>query len=123
MARHRAKCVGYTQKWNELHPEELKINREKIKERNRMRRMEVLIHYGGNPPKCACCGESNVWFLTIDHINGGGTKHTKIVGPGDTLIRWIIKNSYPDMFQILCYNCNCSRAKHDGVCPHKLIEV
>jgi hypothetical protein len=32
----------------------------------------VFNHYG---KVCACCGESNPIFLSIDHIGGGGTKH------------------------------------------------
>lgn len=38
----------------------------------RRMRLEALQAYGG---KCACCGESNVEFLAIDHINGNGNKH------------------------------------------------
>jgi hypothetical protein len=120
---HRSLYVKSVQKYNLSHPEQYLHGIERTKENNRQRRIHVLIHYGGDPPKCACCGESNINFLTIDHINGGGTKHTQQVGPGDTLIRWIVKNDYPNMFQILCYNCNCGRAKHNGICPHKLVEV
>lgn len=82
-------------------------------------RLEVLIHYGGNPPKCACCDESNVKFLTIDHINGGGAKQRKQVGGGFNFYRWLIRNNFPEGYQVLCFNCNCGRAKNNGVCPHK----
>ena len=45
-------------------------------QRTRQRlRLEILIHYGGPVPKCACCGESHIEFLSIDHIGGGGKKH------------------------------------------------
>src|SRR5262245_17032688 len=35
-------------------------------------RQEVLDHYGGC---CACCGETQLEFLSLDHKNGGGCKH------------------------------------------------
>jgi len=82
-------------------------------------RLDVLIHYSGNPPKCACCGESYIEFLTVDHINGGGVKHRKKVGiTGTFFYRWLKKNSYPKEFRVLCYNCNCSIG-HYGYCPHE----
>jgi hypothetical protein len=80
----------------------------------------VLIHYGGNPPKCACCGESHIKFLTIDHINSGGKQHRKKLGlQGSGFYRWLKRNGFPKGYQILCYNCNCGRAKNNGICPHR----
>lgn len=77
---------------------------------------ETISYYGG---KCACCGESNIQFLTIDHINGGGTKHNKEIGGGGTrLYRWLRDNKYPDGFQVLCFNCNSGRAINNQICPH-----
>jgi hypothetical protein len=77
-------------------------------------REEVIAHYGG---KCICCGEKEFVFLTIDHINGGGNKHRKEVGPS-SIPRWLRKNNYPKGYQILCHNCN--QAKNiKGVCPHQ----
>src|SRR3990172_5963982 len=40
-------------------------------------RREVLDHYGG---ACACCGETTLEFLSLDHKNGGGTKHRNEIG-------------------------------------------
>jgi hypothetical protein len=85
-------------------------------------RLQILVHYGGNPPKCACCGEPEPKFLTIDHINGGGSKHRR--GPkapfkcSTLYYRWIIKNNYPNIFQILCMNCNFAKGMY-GKCPHQ----
>ena len=79
-------------------------------------RWTVLMHYGGIPQKCSCCGESEVKFLTIDHVNNDGAKHRKeIVG---NLTQWLLKNGLPEGFQILCYNCNCAKGFF-GTCPHK----
>lgn len=79
----------------------------------------ILDHYG---PKCVCCGEETREFLTIDHINNDGAKMRQIHGTGLRLHRWIIKKQFPDTFQILCYNCNCGRARNGGICPHQITE-
>ena len=82
-------------------------------------RLKVLIHYGGNPPKCACsgCNESHVEFLTIDHINGGGRKHRRKVGSGHNFFLWLIRNNFPEGYQVLCMNCNWAKGNY-GMCPH-----
>jgi hypothetical protein len=67
----------------------------------RSNRLKVINYYGG---RCVRCHESIIQFLTIDHINGGGGKHKKILN--GSIDPWLIKNNYPDNFQILCYNCN-----------------
>lgn len=67
--------------------------------------------------KCACCGEDNVGFLTIDHINGFGTKERR---QGINLKR-VRDERDLTKYQILCFNCNCGRSfrGENGVCPHK----
>lgn len=74
---------------------------------------ECISHYG---VKCYCCSESNLIFLTIDHINGGGNKHRKEIGT--RLYRWLIKNNFPNGFQVSCMNCNWGKYLNKGVCPH-----
>lgn len=74
----------------------------------------VISHYGG---KCNCCGESIFEFLQIDHINGGGRKHRAEVGSGTKFYRWLIRNGFPDGFQVLCANCNFGKGQY-GTCPH-----
>lgn len=67
-----------------------------------------------------CCGEGIRDFMAIDHINGGGRKHrrdTKIRS-GIDFVEWIIKNDFPDFLQLLCHNCNQSKAWL-GKCPHE----
>lgn len=96
-------------------------NQEKFKQRlsdqNRKRRMIVLSFYGGNPPTCACCGEGTMQFLSIDHIQGGGNKHRKELGVGKSIYPWLIRNNFPDGFQVLCHNCNMAKGFY-GRCPH-----
>ena len=69
------------------------------------RKVKVLEAYSGKNPRCACCKESNLLFLSIDHIEGGGTKHRIAIGRS-SFYPWLIKNNYPKGFRVLCYNCN-----------------
>jgi len=94
--------------------------REYHKLHTRKTRLRVLKHYSGENPSCACCGESEVKFLTLDHTNNDGYK-TRSNGKraaGSELCRWIIKNQFPPIFQVLCFNCNCAKGFYE-VCPHK----
>lgn len=98
-------------------------SKERFKEYQRklraFRKNLVLEHYG---KKCVCCGETEIKFLTIDHIHSDGVEHRKTLGGsggGSIIIAWIVKNCFPEnMFQILCYNCNLSKGVY-GECPHK----
>jgi hypothetical protein len=100
--------------------------RDYVTQRNLARRIRVLTHYSGGVPKCACCGETILDFLTIDHINLDGAKHRREISSkseraaGQKTYVWLEKNGYPEGFQVLCYNCNCGSFKHKGICPHKL---
>ena len=79
----------------------------------------ALDHYGG---KCACCGESRFEFLSIDHINGGGTKHREEIGRGTAMYQWLRRSGWPSGFRVLCHNCNQAIGfyKH---CPHQLEKI
>jgi hypothetical protein len=77
-------------------------------------RIDTINHYGG---KCDCCGETNIEFLSFDHINGGGNKHRKEEGIKN-LARWVRARGYPKDFRILCRNCNFSIGAY-GYCPHQ----
>lgn len=77
-------------------------------------KLAMIAAYGGC---CACCGEDMPEFLTIDHLAGGGTKHRLSIG--NNLIKWLKKKGWPrEGFQLLCYNCNCSKGSY-GECPHE----
>lgn len=91
--------------------------RQQAKEHRDFMKARILSRYGY---KCRCCGESNELFLTIDHINNDGNKHRKEMNYRSIYV-WLVKNNYPDNFQILCYNCNCGKSRNKGVCPHKEI--
>jgi len=94
-------------------------NRERMKKLMFRYKMKVLEHYSKGEPICACCGEKETKFLTVDHINNGGNAHRAETGAGSSLHRWLINHNFPEGFQILCFNCNCGRSVNGGICPHK----
>lgn len=72
---------------------------------------------------CVCCGESNKKFLTIDHINNDGYKEKKEpYGKGSNIaLKYAAKirrGEKIENLQILCFNCNCGKARNKGICPH-----
>lgn len=96
------------------HKEHIK---KRARERNLEKRKIVFGHYGN---KCTCCGESQLEFLTMDHINNDGAKFRKEnnIPGGYTTYIWIIKNNFPNDLQILCWNCNVAKMRY-GKCPHR----
>lgn len=102
---------SYFKKWSQENPrlEEGKIYREQV-------RREVLFHYG---KFCACCGEDRYEFLALDHKNNDGNIHRKSIGKkgGYAIACWARKNNYPEIFRVLCHNCNMATAFY-GKCPH-----
>ena len=87
-----------------------RLNRETYK--------ELIQKLGG---LCACCGERNTAFLTIDHIHNDGYK----LGPGRSsfyrklVIRARKTGDWPKDLQVLCMNCNFGKHRNGGICPHK----
>jgi len=79
-------------------------------------RIECLNHYSNGNPCCACCGESHIEFLGIDHIEGGGNKARRERGQGN-IYQWLKKRNYPSGYRVLCHNCNMSIGFY-GYCPH-----
>lgn len=98
-----------------------KLNREKNKEKRKLTNLKYKLDafnaYGG--AFCSCCGEKEVYFLAIDHVNGGGRKERKKSGRhGHHMYRWLKKNNYPDCYRVLCHNCNFSVHLNNGKCEH-----
>ena len=99
--------------------ENRKKGREKKRRWYKKNSEMVMKHYGGNPPKCACCGETEMSFLVLDHINNNGADERKKIGNGN-VFSWIIRNGFPSGYQVLCANCNTSKLKNGGICIHTL---
>lgn len=80
---------------------------------------EVIQKYGGI---CICCKEDNIMFLSLDHVNGGGTRernNTKKVGGG--LYKKLRKEPIDPKYQVMCYNCNFGKGDRDR-CPHEYMD-
>jgi len=83
-------------------------------------KLDIFSHYKtDNKIKCSCpnCNVDDIDVLCVDHINGDGAEHRKIVGRN--MYNWVKLNNYPDTFRLLCYNCNQS-LDHHGYCPHDI---
>jgi len=78
-------------------------------------RKRFLELYGGI---CVCCGQADPRFLSIDHINNDGYKHRERIDDRD-ILTMAARHHRPDIFQILCFNCNMGKERNGGVCPHK----
>jgi len=99
-------------------------NRDKINKAEREKTIElktkVMLHYSYGEIHCIHCGETNINFLTIDHINGkkawkerGGDKKA------EALCRWLIREDFPDGFQVLCWNWNQIKTKKENEIERK----
>ena len=111
--KRRLNTIKRSIKWQKLNRNHLNIwrkaHRFKIKQ-------AVIEKYGG---KCNCCGELNIGFLTMDHINTDGAARKK-ENVSEVNIFEHLNNKLVDLetYQVLCYNCNCGRYINNGICPH-----
>ena len=97
--------------WQRKNPEKVKEIRRKTTWKIKVK---TLNHYGG---KCACCGETEIKFLAIDHIDNDGGKDRKRAG-ASCFYYWIKRNDYPTNLQVLCHNCNMAKSFYK-ICPHQ----
>jgi hypothetical protein len=111
--RFPAYYKAYDRSWRKANPEKRRAIEKRIRDKVRL---IVLEHYGGKPPKCACCREKTIEFLSLDHINGGGRKERRQYG--SKLCYSLIRRKFPKGYQILCHNCNQAKGYY-GKCPHK----
>ena len=82
-------------------------------------RDDVRSHYGN---QCACCGETEYVFLTLDYTQNDGAQHRQRLRPTRSnlgIYRDARKRDYPDYYQLLCMNCNYGKYRNNGVCPHQ----
>jgi hypothetical protein len=111
-------------------------NMAKVKKTREDKRLKILQHYSlslsnSNIPCCNCCGENfHTDFLAIDHVLGRKEMESipELVSigyssklEGENLMRWIMKNNFPEGFKILCHNCNMAKGmkKNNYTCPHE----
>jgi hypothetical protein len=97
------------QRYRALYPEKYRNLRRASAQRRRHREKAlVFAHYG---TWCACCGTTEQ--LTIDHVNGDGAKHRRLMGSGGGtfIYHWLVVNGFPPGFQTLCGPCNQSKGR------------
>lgn len=88
---------------------------------NEKAKRELVDALGG---ECACCGEKELAFLTLDHIgqvvpdNHRWSNGARV--SGRRLLREIKAEGFPrDKYRILCWNCNAATA-YGRPCPHEI---
>jgi len=126
--KHREYNRKYEQRKRKMFPEKDKAYKASFEFRESRRRcmrrlkQETMNAYGGH---CACCGESILEFLSLDHINNDGAmqrrQHTGKSGGGLSFYKLLKRNGFPQgQLQVLCHNCNCAKGYY-GYCPHEKI--
>jgi hypothetical protein len=114
-AHYRKNAQAIRDRSNAYHAANKPAVLTRVKAKNRALKQAVIDAYGGS---CECCGEATFEFLTIDHIDGSGHKHRKLVGKGRNVYRDLQQRGFPkEGFRLLCFNCNIARGFY-GYCPH-----
>lgn len=117
--QNREKQIASAKAWNEANPDGFKRNTDK---RYRRLRAQAFAAYGG--AICACCGETEPMFLSLDHIENDQCEYARELGRPHTglfLVEWLAKHNYPpDLIQVLCHNCNQGKRLNGGICPHQV---
>ncbi len=102
-------------KKNPTNPEYNKLASQKY--RQKLKSL-VINKYGG---KCVCCGEEELEFLSIDHINQNGAEHRRSLsrGGGDVYRSIRDEGFIENEYRVMCFNCNWSAYRGNGTCIHK----
>jgi hypothetical protein len=101
-------------------PEMIKRRSETARKWDKENRRIVIDHYSYGENCCMICRESDIDVLTIDHINGGGNQHRKILT--HRIEKQLIKDNFPEGYRILCMNCNMKEAKRKGFYGTKIFK-
>lgn len=104
----------YVLSWNKKYKKRERVKVNKLARNYKRRLREQFLEMYGN--KCACCGETLVEFLTVEHKLGQiGIKKKEIAYDA---YRKAIQEYRPDIYEIRCWNCNMSKGRY-GYCPHE----
>ena len=110
-------CTSCRDRHNQWQDDNREHYNKQARKGHARRRGACLDHYGRS---CLCCGETAEGFLTIDHVDGGGSQHRTEGGTrrrGGALYGWLISEGFPEGFRTLCHTCNFTLG-HFGYCPH-----
>lgn len=102
MTTSKERALQIQRAWHKI-PENRKRQSILGKERKHRIKKEIITKLGG---KCVCCGVSEWWNLTIDHI-----KPTRISKTGYNSDWWQKLYFMKDLssYQCLCFGCNSSK--------------
>jgi hypothetical protein len=121
-----------SKEYYKTHKKEMYANASKYRNKNREKWNEYMKTYWqdvrkkffemyGN--KCSCCGETELKFLSLDHVQNNGNDLRKKNGKGFGEYVTATKKYGPETYQVLCFNCNLGKNRNNGKCPHKDIHI
>ena len=99
-----------------------KNNSIQVKRRNAQIKVAVLSHYSKGYLQCAnpynrhTAPITDIDILTLDHINGGGSRNQAIRYINKRLYARIRKENYPEGYQVLCCNCQSQKRIRNKEC-------
>lgn len=124
---HKADQIARVMRWRQAnrdkHEKSTLLSNQRYKEEYNKRKNErqtkikidVLTHYGNGECKCVRCGFDDIRALSIDHINGNGTKERRRTGRGGKrFYRWLKNQGYLEGYQTLCMNCQFIKATKEA---------
>ena len=120
--RERAKFYQKRRLAN-MTPEQKAAHDEKMAKlaiaRRDAKKAQAYAKFGG--AICACCGETEEKFLSIDHVNNDGYQLRKGGQPSgrEVFYTWLVRHGKPSDYQVLCMNCNHGKSRNGGICPHE----
>jgi hypothetical protein len=81
---------------------------ERRREARQKTKHQIVEHYTKGKMCCQMCGENYFPMLQVDHIKENGFEERKNLH-GSDFFRYIIRNNFPDDYQILCAVCNIKK--------------
>jgi len=118
---HKEKQRAWRRKWYSKHREQRLIAMKKWRTKLKIK---VVFHYSNGTMACAdplhlhLANDpfaTDITCLSIDHIEGNGAKERKELDTeGQAFYSWLIKNNYPEGYQVLCMNCQWKKRQFNN---------
>lgn len=106
--RQRAKDPSYDERARTYAKDYGKYRIDVLDPLNKLAVVNVLTDGEGT---CRWCGQGDIDVLCVDHIDNSGAEHRRRTkwATGAGMYLWLIRNGYPEGYQILCFNCNTKK--------------